>query len=354
MTRGITQENSSKPSDLARGARLRVAITGSGGYLAQQLITRLGSDSHCEFILGLDIRPRAPVEAGVPQIRCAAEFLRFDLTSPWQELAELLRQYAINSALHLAWQFNPIHDARRHRQVDVGGSENFFRAAQAARLERVVYTSSATAYVNPRNPAAPPFISEAAPVSGTPRYLYSKHKAEVDRLAQEFMARHPETQVMVLRPAIVLGPHTQNIVSKMAEWPAPGFPWVVQVRGADPPVQFLSEADAGEILYRAVTSNARGVFNCAGDGVMRFSEFVRQIGKKPLALPAFVIYPLAAILWFLRLAPFPPGLLDMIRYPWVADNSKLKTDFGYTPRDTSRQALDSFLASRRAKPRPLG
>lgn len=145
------------------------------------------------------------------------------------------------------------------------------------------------------------------------------------------MARHPETQVIVLRPAIVFGPHTQNIVSKMTEWPSPGFPWIVQVRGDDPPVQFLSEQDTGEILYRAMKSSARGVFNCAGDGVVRFSEFIRQTGKRPLVLPSFIVYPLAALLWTLRVAPFPAGLLDMIRYPWVVDNTRLKTVFGYTP-----------------------
>lgn len=322
-------------------SKLRVAITGSGGYLAQQLITRLGADSRCGFILGLDIRPRTP------EVRCPAEFLRFDLTAPWEDLAEVFQKHSINTGLHLAWQFNPIHDPKRHRQVDVVGSQNFFRAAEAAGLNRVIYTSSATAYVNPANPAEPPFLSEETPVSGTPCYLYSKHKAEVDRMAQEFIARHPEIQVIVLRPAIVLGPHTRNIVSKMTEWPARRFPWIVQVRGADPAMQFISENDMGEILLLAVRSSARGIFNCAGDGVMRFSEFVRRTGKKPLPLPALLIYPLTAVLWAVRLAPFPAGILDMIRYPWVADNTQLKTVFGFTPRHSSEQALDAFVRSRK-------
>lgn len=320
--------------------RLRLAITGSGGYLAQGLIRRLGADPGCEFILGLDIRPRSV------ETQCAAEFLQYDLTRPWQELAELFRERQINAGLHLAWQFNPIHNAARHRQVDVGGSENFFRAAEEARLRRVIYTSSTTAYVNPANSAPPPFLSEDTAVSGTPQYLYSKHKGEVDRLAQEFMARHPEIPMMILRPAIVLGPHTQNIVTKMMEWPWRSFPWMFQVRGADPPMQFVSEEDIAEILYRAVQSGQRGIFNCTGDGTLRYSEVVRAGGKKPLAFPAAMIYASAALLWALRLAPFPAGILDMIRYPWVADNSRLKSVFGYTPRLDSRQALESFLSAR--------
>ena len=165
---------------------LRIAITGSGGYLAQQLITRLGSDPDVEFILGLDIRPQRL------EVKCPALFLRFDMTMPWGELSDCFRSHEINTGLHLAWQFNPIHDVRRHRQVDVEGSQNFFRAAAAVALKRIIYTSSTTAYVNPANPSEPPYLPEESVVSGTPRYLYSKHKAEVDRMAQDFLAQHLE------------------------------------------------------------------------------------------------------------------------------------------------------------------
>jgi UDP-glucose 4-epimerase len=319
--------------------KLRLAITGSGGYLAQTLITRLSSNLDCEFILGLDIRPRS-LELPIPSL-----FLRYDMTMPWGELRDYFRSRGINAALHLAWQFNPIHDAKRHRQVDVEGSQNFFRAAEAAGLRRVIYTSSTTSYLNPANPSEPPYISEETPVTGTPRYLYSKHKAEVDQIAQSFMARHPEIQVVILRPSIVLGPNTQNIVSKMISWPWRSFPWVFQVRDADPPMQFTSEDDIGELLYRAVVSDARGIFNVAGDGVVRFNEVVRAIGKRPLAIPAALLYPTTGLLWRLRLAPFPAGILDMIRYPWVADNSRLKTAFAYIPRLTSKEALEEFAAA---------
>jgi len=325
---------------LNKASKLRLAITGSGGYLAHQLIERLGADPDCEFILGLDIRPRVPTTA------CASEFLRFDLTAPWEDLAAHLRSHSINTGRHLAWQFNPIHNTRRHRQVDVEGSRNFFRAAEAAGLKRVVYAGSTTAYVNPRNPSAPPFILEETPVSGTPRYLYSKHKAEVDRMAQEFLTRHPEIQCTLFRGAIVLGPHTQNIVSKMLEWPWRRFPWLCCVRGADPPMQFLSEEDISAVLFEAIKTGKTGIFNVAGDGVVRFGDLARQVGKKPLPLPAFLIYPLTAILWSLRLAPFPAGILDMIRFPWVADNTRLKTTFGEVPLHTSQQALDSFIRAR--------
>jgi len=321
--------------------RLRLAITGSSGYLAQQLIARLGKDPDCEYIFGLDIRRK------VLETVCESEFFQYDLTNPWEMLAEFLHKRKINAGLHLAWQFNPIHDARRHREVDVAGSTNLLRAARAAGLARLVYTSSTTAYVNPANPWVAPWLNEDTPPTGTPQYLYSKHKGEVDRMVQSFMQQNPGIQVVILRPAIVLGAHTQNIVSRMMEWPWRSFPWVFQVRGADPPMQFVSEEDMGEILARAVKSEVRGIFNCAGDGLLTHGEVVRAAGKRPLAIPAFLLYGTTRLLWAARLAPFPAGILDMIRYPWVADNTRLKTIFGYTPRHTSRQALETFVAARK-------
>ncbi len=320
---------------------LRVAITGSSGYLAQRLMTRLAADADCEFILGLDIRRQGFAQP------CPAEFLRYDMTAPWELLAEFWTRRRINAGVHLAWQFNPLHDRQRQRDVDVQGTLNFLRAAAAAELKRVIYCGSTTAYVNPQNPAQEPWLDEETKPSGTPRYLYSAHKAEIDRVVQAFREEHPEIAVTLLRGAIVLGPHTQNIVSKMIDWPWRGFPWMFQVRGADPPFQFLSEDDMGEILLRAVKAESGGVFNCAGDGVLRYTDVVRAAGKRPLQLPAGILYPLTELLWKLRMSPFPAGILDLVRYPWVADNTRLKKAFGYTPQRTTRQALDELLDERR-------
>jgi UDP-glucose 4-epimerase len=319
---------------------LRVAITGSSGYLAGQLMKQLAEDEDCEFILGTDIRRK---EFELP---CSAEFLRFDLTAPWELLAEFWTKRRINTGVHLAWQFNPLHDRRRQREIDIQGSLNFLRAAAAAGLTRLVYCGSTTAYVNPQNPKTEPWLGEETKPTGTPNYLYSCHKAEIDRVIQDFQEQHPEVRVVLLRAAIVLGPHTQNIVSRMLDWPWRSFPAMFQVRGTDPPFQFLSERDMTAILLRAVKCEATGIFNCAGDGTLRYSEVVRASGKWSLPLPARILYPLTEILWKLRLSPFPAGILDMIRYPWVADTARLKTVFEYSPQDTTREALRAFLEAR--------
>ena len=72
------------------------------------------------------------------------------------------------------------------------------------------------------------------------------------------------------------------------------------------------------------------------------------MAKRPcVALPAAVIYPLASLGWRLRLLRFPPGLLDYIRYPWVADTARLTDELGFRPRFSSRDAMATYLSGRR-------
>lgn len=47
--------------------------------------------------------------------------------------------------------------------------------------------------------------------------------------------------------------------------------------------------------------------------------------------------------WKLRLLPFPAGILDLIRYPWVADTTHLKAVFGYTRNTPLGKRWEHFL-----------
>jgi len=98
-----------------------------------------------------------------------------------------------------------------------------------------------------------------------------------------------------------------------------------------------------------VTGESGGIFNCAGDGTLRYSEVIRAGGKHPLPIPAAILYPLTNLLWKVRLSPFPAGILDLIRYPWVGDTSRLKSHFGFAPQYSTRQALEAFLSARMAR-----
>ncbi|OGN00869.1 MAG: hypothetical protein A3I26_00845 [Candidatus Yanofskybacteria bacterium RIFCSPLOWO2_02_FULL_43_10] len=313
--------------------KLRVAVTGSSGYLAQGLLAKLKEDPRVEFILGLDVKP--------PTLGLETEFIQWDVRYDSRKLAEVLKKYDIKVVLHLAWMFNPQHDEQTTKEIDILGTQNVFLACQLAGVRRVVYTSSTTAYGPwPDNTESP--VNEDYPRRGHPTYQYSRDKAIVDNWVLNFI-KTSAMEFIILRAAIVFGPHTNNIVTYVAELPV-----MFRVLGYDPPMQYVSEEDMGKILYEAIVRyGLHGVYNVSGDGVLRYSEICKLTGKPTLALPAWVLYPAVTLLWKLRLLKFPAGLLDFIRYPWVADTARLKNYFMFVPRKTSREAFLEYVNRRK-------
>ncbi len=339
--------------DYCQYRKKTLLITGSSGYLAQLFIDKVLQNNLFERVVGFDVRP--PDLNWLSKHAKNFSFYKGDVRN-YRQMSLVFAEELPVAVLHLAWVFNPLHDAHFQWQVDVLGSVNVFGLCDesswrwSAPVEKLIYMGSTTAYVNPKNPNAPPFIKETEPVSGTDLYLYSKHKAIVDRAAQDFIKRNPIIDFTLFRGAIILGAHTRNIVSQMAEWSLPGFSkYMFQVKGFDPPMQFLSEDDFVEILFRALSQDKPGIYNLAGDGTLRYSEIIEALGRKPLPLPAGLLYKATESLWRARCCPFPSGILDLIRYPWVADNSKLKKEFGYVPKKTSHDALAEFVAARNQK-----
>ncbi|MEW5910565.1 MAG: hypothetical protein AB1659_12235, partial [Thermodesulfobacteriota bacterium] len=117
---------------------------------------------------------------------------------------------------------------------------------------------------------------------------------------------------------------------------------IVSFMGYDPIMQFVHEDDVAEAFYLAATSDASGAFNLAADGGMRFSEMVKEMGKKHLRLPVWLVYPLVDILYTLRILAYGTAQLSYIRYPLSMNIEKIQKDLGFSPNYTSRQTLASF------------
>lgn len=308
---------------------LRVFVTGCSGYLAQTLIQACLKESDVEWVGGIDVR--------APQSTQGWHFQNLDIRSP--EIATVLEKNNVNTLVHMAWVFNPTHNPALEYEVDVLGSMNIVEAASKARIPYMIYMSSTTAYgPHPDNPV---IFDESYPRRGHSGYLYSKYKAEVDALMLEFLEQHPDFRMFMIRACIILGPHTRNVVTKMTEMPI-----MFGVRGCDPPMQFLHEEDLQRLLVWAVKKQPVGVYNVTGRDTIRYSELASSIHKKVLWLPEGLVYPAQNLIWKLRLMPFPPSILDFIRYPWVADTGKFNTAFDFRVQHTSAEALMAYATAR--------
>ena len=58
---------------------------------------------------------------------------------------------------------------------------------------------------------------------------------------------------------------------------------------------------------------------------------------------------LAQLMWLADLSPAPGSYADFLRYLCVADNEKLKEEFGYQPQYTTKEALLTFIESQRLR-----
>ena len=306
----------------------RIAVTGACGYLAGRIIRRLQVIAGVDYILATDIR--LPGEEFSSK---KVEFRKLDVSEPFPDL---LREHRIESVIHLAYVMNPGHDRRAAWQVNVQGTANLLDACSNSGVQHISYLSSTSVYgAHPDNPE---FLTEDSPVRPIKGFQYSEDKAEVETLLSAYATSHPEVAVTVLRVCPVLGPHADNFIAA-----AFSKPFLVAVRGYDPPMQFIHEDDLVDNFLDCLKKRPRGTFNLAGEGTIRWSEMARIFGRRLLNLPAPVLYGLTGIGWALRLQhDSPPCGIDFIRHRWTASTQKARRELGLTFRISSREAWESF------------
>lgn len=310
-----------------------VAITGASGYIGQRLIRILVEAPEIERILALDIR-------SLPFAHEKIVFVRHDVTHP---MADLFVAHGVRMAVHLAFILNPIHDRKYERRVNVDGTRNFLDACHAARVVGLLIPSSATVYgARPENP---PVIPETAPLRGRPGFPYVEDKLVQEELAARYAQEHPECRVLITRATIVTGPHMDNFMARYFTRPL-----AFVVRGANPLIPLVHEDDTARATAHILLQAPPGAYNISAPNPVPLWEIIARVNARVVALPPAVLYPLAALGWKLRMrfiTEAPPAILDYIRYPWVADGSKVTqvTDFRY--QYDGYGALEAFLAARR-------
>lgn len=307
----------------------RIAITGASGYLAGRLIQRLDEIAEVEHILALDIRPLLQVVG--PKVT----FERHDVGEP---MGTLFADHDIDAVMHLAFILNPGHDREAIRKVNVGGTANVLEACEDTGVRQLVYLSSTSVYgAHADNPE---YLTEESPPRPVKGFQYSEDKAQAEALITRFAEQHPSVVGTILRICPVMGPNADNFITR-----AYSKPFLVGVRGYNPPLQFFHEDDLVDLILLCLTERPSGVYNVAGDGTISWEDAVRSNRRKLLSIPATILYGLTELSWKLRLQKDSPACgLDMIRYPWLASTEKIKNELGVEFRYTSKEAWESFTS----------
>lgn len=311
---------------------MRVLITGAAGFLGQQLLADLAVQQPGWNLFAADIRELPG------NLRYANVYpLHLDISQP-AAVGKAVAACRPDAIVHLASVVSPppgMSEATLHA-IDVGGTQALIEAAAANAVEQLIITSSGAAYgYYPENAE---WIDEHDPLRGHNKFAYAKHKREVEELLVQARIAHPQLRQLILRPGTILGKRVNNQITDMFKKRA-----VLGIQGSDSRFVFIWDQDVVSIIRKGLEKGASGIYNLAGDGALSLAEIAEILRKPYRPLPAGLVQGVLRVLKPLRLSQYGPEQVDFLRYRPVLANRRLKEEFGYTPRYTSREAFIAFL-----------
>lgn len=313
-----------------------VLVTGARGYIGAQVVAALAADpQEVTTIVAADVR-ETPPDARVSGVDHVTADVR-DRAA----IAGLVADNGVDVVVHLAAIVTPGRggDRELERAVDVDGTRNVLDACIAAGVDKLIVTSSGAAYgYHADNPAS---LDEDDPLRGNPEFAYADHKRQVEEMLAAARRDHPELAQLVFRPGTILGATTNNQITDLFDKAV-----VLGLRGAASPWVFVWDADVVACILAGIHDDATGIYNLAGDGVVTQREIARLLHKPYVAVPVPLVRAALGVLRRLRLTQYGPEQVDFLRYRPVLSNRRLKENFGYTPRRTSRKTFEAFLRDR--------
>jgi UDP-glucose 4-epimerase len=318
-----------------------VLVTGVSRFLGGHLAARLAANPDIERVLGVDTEPPA---RDLLRRMGRAEFVRADIRNPL--IAKVIASAGVDTVVHASVTANPAGPAGRTamKEMNVIGTMQLLAACQKSPHVRklVVKSTSAVYGSSSRDPAV---FAEGMGPKDLPSSGYAKDAVEVEGYVRGFARRRPDVDVTTLRFTNFIGPRIDTVLTRYF-----ALPVVPTVLGYDARVQLLHSEDALAVLERATVHELPGVYNVGGDGVLLLSQAIRRAGRLNLPVPSGAVPTVGRFFRSARLVDFSPDQMRFLNWGRVVDTTKLKHDFGFTPRWTTRQAFDDYVSGRGLRP----
>ncbi len=262
-----------------------VAVTGAARGVGQALAVRLADSPLIGRVVAID--DHRGDAAGVTW-RVA------DVRDP----ALAARLAGVDVVVHTDVSTSVDQDPKERRARNVRGAQTVLTAAAAERIGRVVLLTSAMVYgARPDNPVPLP---EDAPLLADADGSVAGDLIEIEELARRSRRVNPGTQVIVARPAALVGDAVDTLLTRHFEAPR-----LLAVRGCGPRWQFCHVDDLVSALELAAAGMVGSDFAVGCDGSLSQAEVESLSGMKSLELPARLTFGTAQRLHRLGATPGP-------------------------------------------------
>lgn len=263
---------------------MNTLVTGAAGFVGHHLVTALLDHGHTVRAMALPSEDTATLQ------QMGSEIVRGDV----RQIEDVNRAMAgIDVVFHLA----AIHGLWRPRQeyfdVNVGGTENVCKAALAAGVRRMVYTSSWTVYGMGINK----LVDESFPLNPIPD-VYTETKTTAEKMVQQYVIRE-HLPAVIVRPGTMFGPGDQVNFGRMAERLRDGKAIIIGSGRNAVPFVYVSDAVEGMILAAFNDRTTGQAYNLSTDKPITqeqlWNAIAQETGSRPprLRVPYYPLYFLA-------------------------------------------------------------
>jgi nucleoside-diphosphate-sugar epimerase len=320
---------------------MRVVVVGATGNAGTSLIDLLRRDPDVESIVGVARR--------LPSVELdKVKWTRANIAE--DDLEPLFA--GADGVVHLAWAIQPSRDLHEIERINVEGSRRVFDAASRAGVSKIVYASSVGAY-SPSDKRTR--RDESWPTEGIPTSFYSRHKAAVEAILDEFEHRNPEIAVVRIRPALMFKRDAASEIRRL--FFGPFVPSWLFNRNLLPLIPFHPELttqvvhsrDVAEAYRLSLLGDVRGAFNLATEPLVTAELIEKTFDARVLRINPGILRGLADATWKLRFQPTPAGWVEMGTNAPLMDASRARRELGWEPQCDARATLLELTEGLREK-----
>jgi nucleoside-diphosphate-sugar epimerase len=327
---------------------LTVAVTGATGELGKPFVRALEQSAEVGRVRAMARRPFDPGLLGWRK----TEYRQGDILDR-RAVADFVA--GADVVAHLA--FIVVKASDSSYEINIEGSRNVFEAVAAARVPRLIYTSSLAAYgYHPHEG----LLTEDMPTRGTDRHAYSRQKADVERVLSETLPGST-TRSYVFRPCVVAGPDAPALLNELpylrvqralpawalrAPRHIPGLAPMLPDHGV--PFQLVHHDDVAAALVAGVLAHGTpGIYNLAGPGVVHWSDVAHELGWYAVRVPQHALDVTAGVLARIPGLDAQAGWLEALRVPMLMDCTRARRELGWQPAYNGVQTLHELVAAYR-------